>query len=133
MSLAGKNALVTGGSRGIGRGIALKLAERGVNVGITYYRRKSARFARKCGPGGKSSVTQVVCAPCSVRRMFDSVRRSSVARFLGARANGDSDVLPGADGHRAEKWDTATAHSAKAFLIECTWRATMLEVAASNR
>ncbi len=32
----GKNALVTGASRGIGRGIALKLAEEGANVSFTY-------------------------------------------------------------------------------------------------
>ena len=37
MSLKGKTALMTGSSRGIGRGIALKLAEQGVTVGITYY------------------------------------------------------------------------------------------------
>ncbi|KAF1344374.1 putative gluconate 5-dehydrogenase [Delphinella strobiligena] len=35
-SLAGKNAIVTGGSRGIGAGIALELAKRGANVLITY-------------------------------------------------------------------------------------------------
>jgi 3-oxoacyl-[acyl-carrier protein] reductase len=34
--LAGKNALVTGGSRGIGEGIAHELAKRGANVMITY-------------------------------------------------------------------------------------------------
>ena len=34
--LEGKNALVTGASRGIGRGIALKLAEHGANVAFTY-------------------------------------------------------------------------------------------------
>ncbi|MBU5425773.1 3-oxoacyl-[acyl-carrier-protein] reductase [Tissierella pigra] len=36
MSLKDKVALVTGGSRGIGKEIALELARNGVNVGITY-------------------------------------------------------------------------------------------------
>lgn len=35
-SLAGKKAIVTGGSRGIGAGIALELAKRGADVLITY-------------------------------------------------------------------------------------------------
>ncbi len=42
MSLKGKYALITGSSRGIGRGIALKLAEHGVKVGINYCRNESA-------------------------------------------------------------------------------------------
>ncbi|PYE21810.1 NAD(P)-dependent dehydrogenase (short-subunit alcohol dehydrogenase family) [Rhizobium sp. PP-F2F-G20b] len=36
--LAGKNALVTGGSRGIGAAIVLALAEKGANVAMTYGR-----------------------------------------------------------------------------------------------
>jgi enoyl-[acyl-carrier protein] reductase III len=42
MSLKQKHALVTGASRGIGRGIALKLAEEGVKIGVHYYRNESA-------------------------------------------------------------------------------------------
>jgi 3-oxoacyl-[acyl-carrier protein] reductase len=42
-SLHGRNAVVTGGSRGIGRAIALRLAEAGANVAITY--RERAREA----------------------------------------------------------------------------------------
>ncbi len=34
--LQGKIALITGASRGIGRGIALKFAEQGANVAFTY-------------------------------------------------------------------------------------------------
>lgn len=36
MTLKGKNALVTGASRGIGRAIALALGKRGVNVAVNY-------------------------------------------------------------------------------------------------
>ena len=34
--LVGKNAIVTGGSSGIGQAIALRLAQEGVNVAINY-------------------------------------------------------------------------------------------------
>jgi 3-oxoacyl-[acyl-carrier protein] reductase len=39
--LKGKNALVTGGSRGIGRTVALALAEQGINVALNYNRSES--------------------------------------------------------------------------------------------
>lgn len=42
ISLEGKTSLVTGGSRGIGRSIALKLAELGSDVAITYARSADA-------------------------------------------------------------------------------------------
>ena len=42
MALQGKKALVTGSSRGIGRGIALKLAESGAQVAIHYVQNEAA-------------------------------------------------------------------------------------------
>ncbi len=45
MSLHGKNALVTGGSRGIGRGIALALAAQGCTLALGYPRKRAAAEA----------------------------------------------------------------------------------------
>ena len=41
MTLAGKTALVTGSSRGIGRAIALKLGDLGADVAVNYVTRES--------------------------------------------------------------------------------------------
>ena len=47
LSLEGKTCLVTGGSRGIGKAIALKLAELGADVAVTYARSSEAAEAVK--------------------------------------------------------------------------------------
>src|SRR5919199_1388805 len=77
MSLAGKYALVTGGSRGIGRGIALKLAEAGANVAIHYYRNEGCArdtLAQVRERGADGMVVQAdVSRPEEVRRLFEQV------------------------------------------------------------
>lgn len=54
MKLQGRNALVTGASRGIGRGCAEELGRAGANVAINYHSREDeaeqvARIVRDCG------------------------------------------------------------------------------------
>jgi 3-oxoacyl-[acyl-carrier protein] reductase len=57
-SLHGRNAVVTGGSRGIGRAIALRLAEVGANVAVTYRKRvdDAHQVAREIEENGRLAV-----------------------------------------------------------------------------
>src|SRR5437764_12824881 len=79
MTLKGKHALVTGGSRGIGRGIALKLAENGAKVAVHYYVNEAAaketlERIRKHGADGflvQADVSRVE----DVQRMFAETRQ----------------------------------------------------------
>src|SRR5260370_35455559 len=78
MSLAGKRALITGSSRGIGRGIALKLAEDGVRIAIHYYQNESAASdtlaqVRKRGSDGFVVQADVSC-PDQISRMFHKLK-----------------------------------------------------------
>lgn len=79
MSLRDKYALVTGSSRGIGRGIALKLAERGVNIAVHYHTQTAAAeetLAQVKAHGVKGCLIQAdVTRPEEVRRMFEQIKR----------------------------------------------------------
>lgn len=74
MKLAGKTALVTGGSRGIGRGIVLAFAREGVDVAINYRRDEAAAretAAQVAALGRRAEVYQAdVSEWPAVERMF---------------------------------------------------------------
>src|SRR5207302_451595 len=123
MSFQGKNALVTGSSRGIGRGIALKLAEKGARVAVHYYRNRDAAEAtlakiRQLGSSG-FLVQADVCRPDEVRRIFEQVRAEfgSLDIFVSnARTEAPTFYQAPMD-ITLSQWDTAVDSQAKAFLV----------------
>ncbi len=78
MTITARHALITGGSRGIGRGIALKLAEHGVHVAINYLRdeasaKKTLEQVRARGSDG-FTVQADVSKPADLERLFARVK-----------------------------------------------------------
>ena len=92
-NLAGKNAIVTGGSRGIGRGIAISLASRGANVAFCHYNddAKAAQTVTELQDYGVSSYT----ASCDVSAVdeINSFYKASVTEL------GQIDILVNNAGH----------------------------------
>jgi enoyl-[acyl-carrier protein] reductase III len=124
MSFHGKHALITGSSRGIGRGIALKLAERGVKTAIHYYTQEEAAnetLAQVRARGGDGFVVQAdVRRPEDIQRLFDQVRRefgkldilvSNARPELAAFYQRPMDLT-------LEQWRSALDSQAQAFLLE---------------
>ena len=123
MALAGKCALITGGSRGIGRGIALALAEQGVRVGVHYYQNEKAAketlaAARKHGAEG-FMVQGDVTKPAEISRVFRQVRDEFPQLDIFV-SNARPEVPTFFDAPMSitlEQWDTAFDSQAKAFLV----------------
>ena len=123
MSLKGKCALVTGGSRGIGRGIVLKLAGKGAKVAVHYYQNQAAAEAtlgkvRELGSDG-FVVQADVCRSDEIRRMFGKVKSEFGALDIlvsNARTEAPTFYEPPLQ-ITLEKWDTAVDSQAKAFLV----------------
>ncbi|MBY3167230.1 SDR family NAD(P)-dependent oxidoreductase [Rhizobium laguerreae] len=78
--LAGKRALVTGGSRGIGAAIALALAEKGADVAITYERSadRAAEVVRAIERKGRKALAIKADSadPAAVKRSVDEVAQA---------------------------------------------------------
>src|SRR2546428_12553306 len=123
MSFHGKYALITGSSRGIGRGIALKLAERGARVAVHYFRNQEAARAtleKIRAHGSDGFIVQAdVCQPDEIRRMFQQVRSEfgSVDIFVSNARTEAPTFYEAPMEISLEKWDTAVDSQAKAFLV----------------
>jgi NAD(P)-dependent dehydrogenase (short-subunit alcohol dehydrogenase family) len=123
MSLDNKHALITGSSRGIGRGIALALAERGAKVAIHYYQNAAAANetltqVRACGSDG-FIIQADVSQPQAISQMFNQVRSEFGA--LDIFVSNARPELPAFFQVPLEitlsQWDMAFDTQAKAFLI----------------
>ena len=110
-SLAGKNAVVTGGSRGIGRAIALGLAEAGADVVLTFRENRSE---------AEKTVKQIeACGRRARALQMDVTERASVAAAAkAARGFGPISILVNNAGINKptdfdqvsdEDWDTILA------------------------
>ena len=123
MDLKDKHALITGSSRGIGRGIALKLAESGVRIAVHYYHNETAAndtLAKVRSAGSEGCVVQGdVSRPADIGRMFDQVR----AQFGGldifvSNARPELPAFYQAPMEIAlDHWDNALDSQATAFLL----------------
>jgi enoyl-[acyl-carrier protein] reductase III len=123
MSLNGKHALITGSSRGIGRGIALKLAASGAKVAIHYFQNEAAANdtlgeVRKRGSDGLV-IQADVRRPEQIIAMFGKVEAefgkldifvSNARTDLPTFYQKPLEITP-------EQWDVAMDSQAKAFLL----------------
>jgi len=133
MAKTGKHALITGGSRGIGRGIALALAEDGVKVAIHYYRNEAAandtlEQVRKRGSDG-FIVQADILDTAQITEMFRKVKAEfgKLDIFVSnARPEVPEFFQPPFD-ITLEQWDAAVDSQAKAFLVGTREAVQMME------
>lgn len=117
--LQGKTALITGGSRGIGRAIAVRLAEHGVNIVVNYVRHRrdaeeTVAAIEKCGVDCLA-IKANVAKEEDVQRMFDEIRNTYSSMDILV-SNAASGVLKPALELTQRHWDWAMDINARAML-----------------
>ena len=79
MSLRGKVALVTGGSRGIGKAVVLKFASEGADVIINYFRNRQAAQEVADEAVAKGVTAKIIKADvgdaAKVEKMFETIKQ----------------------------------------------------------
>jgi NAD(P)-dependent dehydrogenase (short-subunit alcohol dehydrogenase family) len=123
VSLKGRFALITGNSRGIGRGIALKLAEQGAKVAVNFVQNEAAAndtLTKIRERGSDGFVVQAdVRRPEEISRMFKRVRDEFGALDIFiSNARGEVPTFYSAPLEiTLECWQNAIDSQAKAFLV----------------
>jgi enoyl-[acyl-carrier protein] reductase III len=119
-NLAGKTAIITGSGRGIGRGIALALAQRGCQVTINYLRKREAAeetVAAIAQIGGKAiAVKANIAEEDEIQRLVDETVDAfgGVEIFVGNAASG---VLRPLMDLERRHWDWTMDVNARSILI----------------
>jgi len=128
MSLKGKVALITGGSRGIGCAITLKLAAEGANVIINYFRKRSTAELTAQRARNKGVTAHIIKAnvgePEKIESMFNEIEEK-FGRLDILINNAASGVARTALELDSRSWNWTMDINARAFLL-CAQRATQL-------
>jgi enoyl-[acyl-carrier protein] reductase III len=125
MLLKGKVALITGGSRGIGRAITLKLAEQGADVIINFLRKRgaaesTAEAARRHGVTAHA-IRANLAEPEKIDQMFAEIKQK-FGRLDILVNNAASGVARSAMALDIDGWDWTMNINARAALL-CAQRA----------
>ncbi len=118
--LAGKTAVITGSGRGIGRGIALALAQRGCNVAVNYLRHRDEAEETRALVEAFGVRARLVKANVGkedeIRRLVDEAAADlgGVDIFVGNAASGVIKPITEID---AKAWDWTLNINARSILF----------------